>query len=63
MDSAHSTNRIGAKCMHKVRWEASKKREQFEDLGKDGRIIIIWVYRMGEYRVCYSENKGVGRML
>ena len=49
--------------MHKVRWEVSKKKEQYEDLGKDGRIIIIWVYRMGEYRMCQSENRGVARLL
>jgi hypothetical protein len=63
MDSAYSTHRISAKCMHKVRWEVSKKKEQYEDLGKDGRIIIIWVYRMGEYRMCQSENRGVARLL
>jgi len=59
MDSTYSTHRIFAKCMHK----ASKKREQYEDLVRDGRIKIIWVYRMGEYRMCYSENRGVGRLL
>jgi hypothetical protein len=48
MDSACSTHRIGAKGMQNVRWEASQKREHYEDLGKDGRIIIIWVYRMGD---------------
>jgi hypothetical protein len=52
MDSVYSTHMIGAKCMHKCRCEASKKREQYEDLGKDGRIIIICVYGMGEYRMC-----------
>ena len=41
MGSTYSMHRIGVKYMHEVRWETSKEREHYEDLGKVGRIIII----------------------